>query len=106
METVVQVLVKDHAGTIVAECPQLIANNDVESKRLLTVTEEISSSSLSLPSPPFPLPLELSLMFSLMDRIPNGVEPMLRDLESYILQSGLDDMKANADVITTVSLGQ
>lgn len=39
MDTVVQVLVKDHAGTIVAECPQLIANNDVESKiTLLTVT--------------------------------------------------------------------
>lgn len=65
-----------------------------------------------LPSPSLPplsvpsLPLELSLMFSLMDRIQDGVEPMLRDLESYILQSGLDDMKANADVITTVSMGQ
>lgn len=45
-------------------------------------------------------------MFSLMDRIPHGVDPMLRDLESYILQSGLDDMKANADVITTVSTEQ
>ena len=32
METVVQVLVKDHAETIVAECPQLITNNDVESE--------------------------------------------------------------------------
>ena len=32
METVVQVLVKDHAETIVAECPRLIANIDVESK--------------------------------------------------------------------------
>ena len=52
---------------------------------------------------PRPWPPELSLMFSLMDRIPSGVEPMLQDLETYILQSGLDDMKANADIITTVS---
>ena len=29
---------------------------------------------------------------------------MLRDLEAHIVQSGLDDMKANADIITTVSL--
>ena len=39
-----------------------------------------------------------------MDRIPAGVDPMLRDLEAHIVQSGLDDMKANADIITTVSL--
>ena len=31
METVEKVLVKDHAETIVAECPRLIASNDVES---------------------------------------------------------------------------
>ena len=37
METVVQVLVKDHASTIVAECPRLIANNDVESRWQLHV---------------------------------------------------------------------
>ena len=47
-------------------------------------------------------PTELSLMFGLMDRIPGGVEPMLADLESYIVQNGLDDMKACADIITTV----
>ena len=40
-----------------------------------------------------------------MDRIPRGVEPMLADVESYIVQSGLDDMKACADIITTVSQG-
>ena len=49
------------------------------------------------------VPAELRLMFSLMNRIAGGVEPMLRDLEAYIVQSGLDDMKANADIITTVS---
>jgi cullin-5 len=42
-------------------------------------------------------------MFGLMDRIPGGVEPMLADLESYIVQNGLDDMKACTDIITTVS---
>ena len=48
---------------------------------------------------------ELSLMFGLMDRIPHdqGVGPMLSDLENYITQSGIDDMKACAEIITTVS---
>lgn len=41
-------------------------------------------------------------MFGLMDRITGGVDPMLRDLESYIIQNGLDDMRACADIITTV----
>ncbi len=41
-------------------------------------------------------------MFGLMDRIPNGVDPMLTFLESYINQSGVDDMKASAEIITTV----
>ena len=44
-------------------------------------------------------------MLSLVDRIPAGVEPMLQDLETYIVQSGLDDMKANAEIITTVTGG-
>ena len=51
----------------------------------------------------YPHPSELSLMFSLMDRIPSGVDPMLADLEVYIIHNGLDDMKACADIITTVS---
>ena len=42
-------------------------------------------------------------MFGLMDRIPQGVDPMLSDLENYITQSGIDDMKACAEIITTVS---
>jgi len=75
MEACVQVLVKDHSSTIVAECPRLISSNEVE---------------------------KLSLMFGLMDRITGGVDPMLRDLESYIIQNGLDDMRACADIITTV----
>ena len=42
-------------------------------------------------------------MFGLMDRIPQGVDPMLADLETYITQNGIDDMKACAEIITTVS---
>ncbi len=42
-------------------------------------------------------------MFSLLDRIPNGVDPMLKDIEAYIIQSGIDGMKASAEIITTVS---
>ena len=43
------------------------------------------------------------MMFQLMDRVPSGVEPMITNLESYIVNTGLDDMKAAADIITTVS---
>ena len=46
---------------------------------------------------------ELSLMFNLLDRIDKGVEPMLQHLESYIVQSGIDDMKSCAEIITSVS---
>ena len=46
METVVQVLVKDHETTIVAECPRLIANNDVESKSNLTLSKGIGGGGI------------------------------------------------------------
>ena len=42
-------------------------------------------------------------MYRLMDRIANGVDPMLKYLESHIVNTGLSDMKAHAEVITTVS---
>ena len=42
-------------------------------------------------------------MFNLLDRIDKGVEPMLQHLESYIVQSGIDDMKSCAEIITSVS---
>ena len=42
-------------------------------------------------------------MFDLLDRIPKGVEPMLADIEAYIIHSGIDDMRAAADTITTVT---
>lgn len=44
-------------------------------------------------------------MFSLLDRIPNGVLPMLSDIETYIVHSGIDDMKSCAEIITTVRRG-
>ena len=46
---------------------------------------------------------ELLLMFQLMDRVRGGVDPMIANLESYIVTTGLDDMKASADTITSVS---
>ena len=47
---------------------------------------------------------ELLLMFQLMDRVRGGVDPMIANLESYIVTTGLDDMKASAETITSVSL--
>ncbi|NXH66945.1 CUL5 protein, partial [Hydrobates tethys] len=47
---------------------------------------------------------ELHLMFSLMDKVPNGIEPMLKDLEEHIVSAGLADMVAAAETITTVSV--
>ena len=47
--------------------------------------------------------VELRLMFSLMDRVQDGIRSMLRDLEEHIISAGLADMIAAADIITTVS---
>ena len=38
-----------------------------------------------------------------MDKVPNGIEPMLKDLEEHIISAGLADMVAAAETITTVS---
>ena len=43
-------------------------------------------------------------MFSLMDRVPDGITPMLHDLEEHITHAGLADMHDAADTITTVSV--
>lgn len=45
---------------------------------------------------------ELQLMFKLMDRVPDGILPMLKDLEEHIVSAGLADMVASADIITQV----
>ena len=41
-------------------------------------------------------------MFSLMDRVPDGITPMLHSLEAYVVSQGLADMMAAAETITTV----
>ena len=41
-------------------------------------------------------------MFSLMDRVPDGILPMLKDLEDHITHQGLADMMACAESITSV----
>jgi cullin-5 len=43
---------------------------------------------------------ELQLMYKLMDRVPDGISSMLKDLEDHIITAGLDDMKQWAEVIT------
>jgi cullin-5 len=42
-------------------------------------------------------------MFNLMDRVPDGITPMLHDLEAHVINQGLADMIAAADIITSVS---
>jgi cullin-5 len=44
----------------------------------------------------------LQLMFKLMDRVPDGIVPMLKDLEDHIVNAGLAEMIAAADIITQV----
>lgn len=39
-------------------------------------------------------------MLKLMDRVPDGVSPMLRNLEEHIASAGLADMMAAVDIIT------
>ena len=43
-------------------------------------------------------------MYRLLNRLgQEGLEPLLQHLESFIKQSGLDDMKACVEIIVTVS---
>uniref|UniRef100_A0A8C1JPN9 Cullin-5 n=2 Tax=Cyprinus carpio TaxID=7962 RepID=A0A8C1JPN9_CYPCA len=76
MECCVNALVTSFKETILAECPGMIKRNETE---------------------------KLHLMFSLMDKVPSGIEPMLKDLEDHIMSAGLADMVASAETITTDS---
>uniref|UniRef100_A0A1B6CY52 Cullin-5 n=1 Tax=Clastoptera arizonana TaxID=38151 RepID=A0A1B6CY52_9HEMI len=69
----VNVLVSVFKYTILSECAEMIKNNETE---------------------------RLQLMFKLMDRVPDGIAPMLKDLEDHIVNAGLADMVASADIIT------
>jgi len=46
--------------------------------------------------------LELRLMFRLMDRVSDGIAPMLKCLEDHIIHAGLADMMLAAELITQV----
>ncbi|XP_034940413.1 cullin-5 isoform X2 [Chelonus insularis] len=72
-ECCVKVLVATFKPAILAECPRMIHDHQTD---------------------------KLRLMLKLMDRIPDGVGPMLKDLEDYISSAGLADMMAAVDVIT------
>ena len=41
-------------------------------------------------------------MFGLMDRVSDGIAPMLKYLEDHIIQAGLADMMVAAELITQV----
>lgn len=69
-EACVSVLVNDQLPTLLAECTPLIKLGDTE--RLL-------------------------LMFRLLDRVTDGAEPMLNDLETHIVTDGLKDMISAAE---------
>lgn len=42
----------------------------------------------------------LQLLFRLLERVPDGVVPMLKELEAHIIKAGLNDMLAAAEIIT------
>ncbi|KAK5650219.1 hypothetical protein RI129_001248 [Pyrocoelia pectoralis] len=69
----VKVLVGNALSAILAECAPLIRSGETD---------------------------RLHLMFRLLERVPDGVLPMLRELESHITSAGLADMIAAADIIT------
>ena len=47
---------------------------------------------------------KLQMMFRLMNRTKSGIEPMLVCVSEYIRRQGLEDMRNNAEAITTVHL--
>ncbi|XP_032673281.1 cullin-5 isoform X4 [Odontomachus brunneus] len=69
----VKVLVATFKSAILAECPQMIQHHQTD---------------------------KLRLMLKLMDRVPDGVGPMLKNLEDHIASAGLADMMAAVDIIT------
>ncbi|XP_021330127.2 cullin-5 isoform X3 [Danio rerio] len=91
MECCVNALVTSFKETILTECPGMIKRNETESEYGRSSGTKGSASS------------ELHLMFSLMDKVPSGIEPMLKDLEDHIMSAGLADMVASAETITTDS---
>ena len=100
-----EILITAHREVILQECPKLIAENDVKSESHYTHLTTHTSLHYYLPHYIILHPFsELNLMFHLMERVPNGVQPMLEYLEAHIISTGLADMKAHAESITTVRI--
>ena len=99
-----KILITYYRDQILDECSKLIAGNEVDSKISVHLTTHTSINFDINPFVPSFIHLELNLMYRLMDRIPNGVDPMLGCLEDHIISTGLDDMKAHAETITSVSI--
>ncbi|KAF6038016.1 Cul5 [Bugula neritina] len=76
IECCVKVLVVKFKDTILAECPDMIKTNSTQ---------------------------QLELMFKLLDRVQDGVVPMLHHLQHFIKEAGLSDMHACASTITVDS---
>ncbi|XP_053298187.1 cullin-5 isoform X1 [Pleuronectes platessa] len=108
MECCVNALVTSFKETILAECPGMIKRNETESEYGRTAPTKGTASSAMMKSSDIRQKLEvgngeLHLMFSLMDKVPSGIEPMLKDLEDHIMNAGLADMVASAETITSDS---
>lgn len=52
----------------------------------------------------FFLCVDLRLMFSLMNRVPDGITPMLHDMEAYIVSQGQADMIAADETINAINV--
>ena len=76
IDSCVSVLVTSFKETILAECAGMIKLNETE---------------------------KLQMMFKLLDRVPDGIDPMLAVLEGHIYQDGIADMVSSAEVITADS---
>ncbi|KAL3243637.1 hypothetical protein MRX96_020226 [Rhipicephalus microplus] len=88
-----------------AQAPQYLEENGVQNymkyaEQKLKEEEQRAAKYLESQSGSVPALTECCLMFGLMDRVPDGVLPMLHDLEQHVLSQGLADMLASADIIT------
>lgn len=99
-----KILITTYRDQILDECPKLIAGNEVDSKISVHLTTHASINVVINPFVHSFVHLELNLMYRLMDRIAGGVDPMLGYLEAHIISTGLADMKAHAETITSVSI--
>lgn len=48
--------------------------------------------------------VDLRLMFSLMNCVPDGITPMLHDMEAYIVSQGQADMIAADETINAINV--